>query len=163
MKRRLYYLLPDVEHARQMQQDLRDDHVAEESIHALTKNMIQIEGIRDVHTIQERDRDYFVEWFLWRLNLAVFFVALLAFIVMAYWLPGYWLILPGAVMLGTFLAGLLFVVRVPNVHWNEFHTAIEHGEVLVMVDVPIPRLAEINRKVHRRHPEAVTGGVGWHV
>lgn len=66
-------------------------------------------------------------------------------------------------MLGTFLAGLFFVLRVPNVHWDEFRTAIEHGEVLVMVDVPVLRLVEINRKVHRRHPEAVTGGVGWHV
>lgn len=53
MKRRLYYLLPDVEHARQMQQDLRDDHIAAESIHAVVKNTLQIEGIRDVHTIQE--------------------------------------------------------------------------------------------------------------
>jgi hypothetical protein len=32
-----------------------------------------------------------------------------------------------------------------------------------MVDVPAGRVAEVEETVHRRHPEAIAGGVGWSV
>lgn len=32
-----------------------------------------------------------------------------------------------------------------------------------MVDVPSGQVAEVEETVHRRHPEAIAGGVGWSV
>jgi hypothetical protein len=47
------------------------------------------------------------------------------------------------------------------VHLGEFRDALAHGEVLLMVDVPRGRVSEVEDRVHRHHPEATVGGVGW--
>jgi hypothetical protein len=47
------------------------------------------------------------------------------------------------------------------VYLTEFTDALSHGEVLLMIDVPAKRVAEIEDFVHHRYPEACVGGVGW--
>lgn len=163
MKRRLYYLLPDTSHAEKLVEDLADTAILKQDVHAVVKDSIHLNGIEDVHGLTENDRDYFVEWFLWRINLALFFVALIALVAILIWSPGIWLILPLAIMLGTFISGLMFVLRLPNVHLDEFLPALQHGEVLLMIDVPLSDVERVDHRVHRKHPEVVTGGVCWHV
>ena len=75
----------------------------------------------------------------------------------------YWLLLPAAVMLISFLLGEEFTRRVPDVHLSEFRDALRHGEILLMIDVPVTKVERFEALVHRHHPEAVTGGVGWHI
>jgi hypothetical protein len=65
-------------------------------------------------------------------------------------------------MLATFLTGVEFTRHIPNVHLSEFTDAIHHREILLMVDVPVAQVAQVEKRVHRHHPEAVAGGVGWH-
>lgn len=163
MKRRLYYLLPDTSHAEKLVEDLGDTTISKQDVHAVAKDSIHLNGIEDVHGLTENDRDYFVEWFLWRINLALFFVALIALVAILIWSPGVWLVLPLAIMLGTFISGLMFVLRLPNVHLDEFLPALQHGEVLLMIDVPPSDVEKVDHRVHRKHPEVVTGGVCWHV
>ena len=163
MKRRLYYLLPDTSHAEKLVEDLSDTAISKQDIHAVVKDNFRLNGIDDVHAATENDQDYFVEWFLWRINLAIFFVALIAFVVILVWSPGLWLILPLVIMIGAFVSGLMFVLRLPNVHLNEFRPALQHGEVLLMIDVPPSDVEKVDHRVHRKHPEVVTGGVCWHV
>lgn len=163
MKRRLYYLLPDTQHAEKLVEDLDGAAVAKQDVHAVLKDDQGLNGIDDVHTSNENDRDYFVEWFLWRFNLALFFVALATLVAMLVWNPGMWLILPIVVMIGTFASGLFFVLRLPNVHLGEFQPALRHGEVLLMIDVPPSEVESMDHRVHRKHPEVITGGVCWHM
>ena len=163
MKRRLYYLLPDTTHAEKLVEDLGDASISKQNVHAIVKDDLRLNGIDDVHAGTENDRDYFVEWFLWRTNLAVFFSALIAFVALFVWNPGAWLILPLVIMIGSFVSGLMFALRLPNVHLDEFRPAIQHGEVLLMIDVPSSEVEEVDHRVHRKHPEAVTGGVCWHI
>ena len=163
MRRRLYYLLPDTSHAEKLVKDLSETTFSKQDFHAVVKDKLCLNGIDDVHAASENDRDYFVEWFLWRINLVLFFLALIAFVAILSWNPGVWLILPLAIMLGTFVSGLMFVLRLPNVHLNEFRPAIQHGEVLLMIDVPPADVEKVDDQVHRKHPEVVTGGVCWHV
>jgi hypothetical protein len=40
---------------------------------------------------------------------------------------------------------------------------MRHGEILMMIDVPVWRLERIKALVHRHHPEAAVDGIGWHV
>lgn len=163
MKRRLYYLLPDSLQAEQLVDDLEATTVAKQDVHTVTKDQLDLNKLDELHTAAVNDRDYFVEWFLWRSNLALFFIALAVFIAMLIWYPGIWLILPLVVMIGCFVSGLLFVLRMPNVHLNEFRPALQHGEVLLMVDVPASEIKRVDQQIHRNHPEVVTGGVCWHV
>ena len=85
------------------------------------------------------------------------------FVVILFWAPSYWLIAPLAVMAATFLAGMVFVLRIPNVHLDEFKEAIKHGEVLMMVDVPLSKVKQISRYIRQRHSEAVTAGSCWQI
>ena len=163
MKRRLYYLLPDKLHAEKLVEDLNGMAVSKQNVHAVVKGDLSMNGIDDIHSVNEIDRDYFVEWFLWRINLALFFVALVAFVVILIWSSGLWLIPPVVIMIGTFASGLIFVLRLPNVHLNEFRPALQHGEVLLMVDVPLSDVDKMEHRLHRKHPEVVSGGVCWHV
>ncbi len=163
MRRRLYYLLPDRSHAEDLVEELGVDSVSAEDIHAVTRDKTDITGIKDIHIAAENDWDYFVEWLLWRINLLIFFTALIAFIAILIWNPGVWLILPLVFMLGTFISGLMFVLRLPNVHLDEFKPALQHGEVLLMLDVPASDIEKVDHRIHRKHPEVITGGVCWHV
>ena len=163
MKRRLYYLLPDTLHAEKLVEDLDNMAVSKQDVHAVVKGELSLNGIDDIHSTTENDQDYFVEWFLWRINLALFFVALVAFVAILVWSPGLLLILPLVIMIGTFASGLIFVLRLPNVHLDEFRPALQHGEVLLMIDVPPSEVESMDHRVHRKHPEVVTGGVCWHV
>jgi hypothetical protein len=49
----------------------------------------------------------------------------------------------------------------PTIHLDEFHEAIRHGELLLMVDVSRDCVEDVEELMRRRHPEAVTGGSVW--
>jgi hypothetical protein len=161
MKRRLYYLLPDAPHAISLNDELANMPIPELSVHAVVADKERVSGVPDTHSLSESDRDFFLEWLLWRVNLVIFFVALLVFVGMLAVSSSVYLLIPLAVMATSFILGVIFTLRVPNVHWSEFNHALRHGEVLLMVDVPLRRQLAIERHVHQRHPEAVTGGVCW--
>jgi hypothetical protein len=164
MKRRLYFLLPDVEHARCVVDELRTSGQTTEHVHVLAKQGIDLQDLPQASRRQHRDFGARLETLLWDANLVVFFIAVFALILMAYLqLAWYWLLLPIAVMLGTFLLGEEFTRRIPDVHLSEFRDALHHGEILLMVDVPVDDVGRVETLVHRQHPEAVTGGVSWHV
>lgn len=161
MRRRLYYLFPDVTHAQTLDRELSALALPDLSVHAVVDRQDRFPGSGDNHTLAETDRNSVLEWFLWRINLAIFFIALLVFVVMLSVSPSLYLLLPVLVMAICFGIGLYFSLRIPNVHCNEFSHAIQHGEVLVMVDVPPAEISKVDHHIHRLHPEAMTGGVGW--
>lgn len=161
MKRRLYYLFPDAPHAETLNQELSALAIQDLSLHAMVDKQTELAGDEDIHQLTETDRDYFLEWWLWRINLAVFFLALLVLIGMSVFSPSIYMLMPLLIMAVCFAMGLLFTLRMPNVHLSEFNHAVHHGEVLMMVDVPAAELTKVDHHIHRLHPEAVSGGVGW--
>ena len=164
MKRRLYFLLPDVEHARLVVRELLASGLVAGQVHALARPGTDLQDLPYTTRRQRRDLGALLETVLWDGNLALFFIALVAVIALAWLQIGwYWLLLPGAVMLATFLLGEEFTRRVPDVHLSEFRDALQHGEILLMIDVPPGEVDRVETMVHRHHPGAVTGGVGWHV
>lgn len=103
-----------------------------------------------------------LERFLWGGNLALFFTAL--FVLLAMLMMGvewYWLLLPAGLMLVSLVMGLEFATKSPCMHMKEFDDALQHHEILLMVDVPLWRSVQVEHLVRRHHPEAVSGGVGW--
>ena len=162
MKRRLYFLLPDNAHAAALVRDLEERGVKRTRMHAIAGRGGDISGLPAASTMQLKDAGARIERFLWSGNLALFFLALIALAALALLsLPPGWLLLPAAIMLACFVSGLEFVMRTPNVHLDEFRSALRHREILLMIDVPVGQVAEVESLVHRRHPEAIAGGVGW--
>jgi len=133
-------------------------------MHVIAAQGIDLEGLPAASRSQRKDPDALLETILWDGNLVLFFIALLLLAVLVLLqVSVYWLILPVVVMLASFAAGVQFTHRIPNVHLSEFTDALHHQEILLMIDVPAGQVARVEELVHRHHPEAVTGGVGWHV
>ena len=160
MLRRLFFLFPDTEHAQRVVDELGGRGIKLRHMHAIARG-IDLGSLPEATERQKADTTFRLERLIWRANLVVFLIALAAFV--ASMLNGslLWAGVSILIMLVTFLAGEQFAVRIPDVHLTEFTDALSHGEVLLMIDVPIFRVAEIEDFVHRRHPEACVGGVGW--
>ena len=164
MKRRLYFLIPDTGHARAVVNDVEGTGIKTAAMHVLAKPGIDLNGLPLATGRQRMDAGARLETILWDGNLAIYFLALFALIAMFYMrIDWYWLLLPAAVMVVTFVMGIVFTSQVPNVHLSEFRDAIHHGEILLMIDVPLWQVNRVETLIHTHHPEATAGGVGWHI
>jgi hypothetical protein len=164
IKRRLYFLLPDNGHAGTVVRELEARGIERRFMHAIAGHGGDANGLPVASRMQRNDLGARIERYLWGGNLVLFFLALIALVILAVLsLPWWWLLLPAGIMLVSFLTGLEFVMHTPNVHLAEFQSAMRHREILLMVDVPVGQVAEVEEAVHRRHPEAIAGGVGWSV
>ena len=162
MLRRLYFLFPDESHAQLTVSQLMVRKIPLKRIHAISRG-VELNTLPQATERQKNDTAYQIEQFLWKANLLVFAVALITFIaslVAGVWL---WSVLSVATMVITFFGGKQFVEQIPHDHLTEFTSALAHGEILLMVDVPIYRVAEIARFVEKHHPETTTDGVSWSI
>ena len=110
---------------------------------------------------QRQDAGARLERLAWSGNLVLFFLATVGLLTSLAWSSLIGAALSVALMMLTVVAGALFALRVPDTHLDEFRGVLSHGEVLLMVDVPKRRVAEIEELVRWRHPEAIPGGTGW--
>ena len=160
MLRRLFFLFPDEPHAQRVVNQLVSLNIPKRRIHAIARS-VELKSLPQATQRQKNDTAFRIEWFLWRANLVVFGLALTALVIALVAGDFIWAIISLVIMAVTFIAAEQFVVHVPDVHLNEFTDALSHGEVLLMIDVPSSRVAEIEDFVHHKFPEAVTGGVSW--
>jgi hypothetical protein len=160
MLRRLFFLMPDEPHAQRLVDALIDRGIARRRMHAIAHD-VDLKNLPEATERQKKDSLFRVERFFWEANLALFataLVVLLAAIAAGDTPLGLACI---AIMIVSFIAGEQFAVRVPDVHLSEFTDALNHGEILLMIDVPVGRVEEVENYVHHNHPEAAVGGVSW--
>ena len=160
MLRRLFFLFPMVENARLAVEDLAGRGIGIRHIHAIARG-VELSVLPEATERQKNDTAFRLELFVWNTSLAVFVAALAALIASLLMDQSLVALLSPLVMVLTFIAGEQFAVRVPNLHLTEFTDALQHGDVLLMVDVPGYRVSEFENHIHHRHPESVPGGVGW--
>lgn len=162
MRRRLYFLLPDVPSARRTADDLLLARVDDRHMHFLAKRGTDLGELHEAgYTIKtDLARGAVLGVVLGALGGAL----LGAFMVVSPpdgTQPG----LAAAVaatlvgaLLGVWL-GSMAAVAVPNSRLKAFQAEIERGRVLLMVDMPYGRVDEVRDIVHARHPEAMPGGL----
>jgi hypothetical protein len=162
MRRRLYFLLPDVESARLTANDLLLARVEFRHMHFLARRDIDLGDLHQANPLQKTDLVHGAEVGLvlggiggLLLGLFVVFspppgVTLELIIVLATAI--------GGALLGAWVASLVGA-SVPNSRLKQYQADIEAGRILVMVDVPPSRVEEIRELVHRRHPEASGGAM----
>ncbi len=160
--RRLYFLFPDAATTAAAVHELSQRGVDQRHMHALARSAAEAEHLPLASTAQRRDLSRRLETLLWDGNLGLFFVALALLVIALYQDWALLAVLMAAAMVVTFLLGLRATL-LPDVHLEEFQDALAHGEVLLMIDVPKSRVAEVEDHVHRHHPAATVGGVGWSV
>jgi hypothetical protein len=166
--RRLYFLIPDVESAKQIVDELLLARIEERHIHIVAKDHFALEKahLPEAGLFEESDFVPALER-----GLAVGGVTGLLAGIAAVTFPPAGLILGGGAVLATSLLGAglgawvasMIGVSVPNSQLDKFHDAIDKGELLILIDVPKDRAGEISELVKQHHPEAHVEGTEPHI
>ena len=160
MKKRLYFLFPDDSAAQRALKTLTGNGIKRKHIHAIAKEGVALRNLPRATKFQREDTFHRAEYWLWRINLVIFALFLAVFI---YGLStgSALLALAGAiVMLATLGAGVLWS-QYPDSSLQEMAAAMSHGEIVLLVDVPVYRAREIETLIEHRLPDCEVGGVSW--
>ena len=160
MIRRIFFLFPGRGHAEEALHELEALGVERSCIHAVARPGIDLGELPRANEAQAEDRVHRLEMKAWIANQFIFWIAFAAALAAAFYGAGGWVAAMVAVMITTFVLGLLDT-RLPTARIGQMNGAMNHGEILMMVDQPAERVREVERLIHRRHPEASLGGVGW--
>jgi len=162
MKRRLYYLLPDLPHARTIMDDLLLARIEERHIHFLAKRGTPMDGLHEANILQKSDIVHGAQ--LGMLIGAALGCALGVFLAFYLVTDPKWQV--GTIFLASaFGAGFggwtssLVGAAVPNSRLKRFNDEIEQGKILLIIDVPEHKVQDVKTLVGRIHPEAVDRGV----
>jgi len=159
--KRLYFLLPDVDIARKIVDELLLVHVPYERIHVLARAGTPLEELPEAGVAQKTDLIPALERGLAVGGTAGVVAGLLALA----FPPGGLVVAGGAILFGA-LGGAGFGawvssmigVSLPNSRLTRFEEAIERGMLLMMVDVPRERVEEFEEMIKLHHPEAEIEG-----
>ena len=159
--RRLYFLLPSIEITNKVVDELLLKRIDDHHIHVVAKEGVPLGDLPEANLLQKSDFIPAVER-----GLAVGGITGMLAGLAAITFPPAGLVLGGGAVLGTSLAGAgvgawvagMIGVDVRNTQIDRFESALEKGEILVMVDVPKERVDVIEELVHSHHPQAEMGG-----
>lgn len=166
MRRRVYFIMPDLPSARNAMSDLLLARIEERHIHFLAKRGTPMDGLNEANHLQKSDLVHGAQV---GLGLgAILGLILGGIIVVAAGIDNQWQI---ATVLGGGLVGALFGtwvasmvgVAVPNSRLRQFALAIDSGKLLLMADVPEHRLEEVRTLLNAQHPEAEDRGIDPHI
>jgi hypothetical protein len=161
MRRRLYFVLPDVESARRSADDLLLARIEDRHMRFLARRGTELDPLHEAGYLDKTDM---VHGAAVGLALGAVIGALVGVMVVAYppegTNPQLVSVLIGMLIgapLGGWMASMAGAA-VPNSRLRQFQADLEAGRVLMMVDVPFGRVDEITEMVLARHPEAVPRG-----
>jgi len=159
--RRIYFLLPNTDVARDVVNELLLARIEDRHIHIMAREGIALGDLPEASLLQKSD---FVPAVERGLAVGGATGALAGIAAMTF--PPAGLILGGGAVLGIALAGAgmgawlsgMIGTDAPNSQLKEFESAVEKGDLLMMVDVPKSRVEEIEGLIKTTHPESEIEG-----
>ncbi len=161
MRRRLYFVLPDVKRAEAAFNELLLARIEERHIHFLARGGTSLQDLPEATMLQKSDEIHG----LWLGLIVGGLTGALAGVVVLTFPPsglvmGLGVILVtsiiGAIM-GVWVSGMI-ATGVPNTFLARFTGEIERGKILMMVDVPKHKVEEITDMIREHHPHADVRG-----
>lgn len=163
MRRRIYWLLPDLESARRTMDDLLLARIAEQHMHFVAREEADLTGLHPANVLQTSDVIRAAQMGLVVGGIAGTLLGVLAaiFFPIVGDKPQWGMVAVIAVLGGAFGAwsSSMIGVSTPSHRLKRFEPAIEKGEILLMVDVPRSRVEEIEARLQALHPEAHLEGI----
>lgn len=163
MRRRIYWLLPDLASARRTMDDLLLARIAEQHLHFVAREDADMSGLHAANVLQTSDVVRAAQAGLvigGMLGAVLGVVAALFFPIVGdspQWGMVAVLALVGAAF-GAWSSSMIGV-STPSSRLKRFAPAIEAGQILLMVDAPRSRVEEIEARLQSLHPEAHLEGV----
>ena len=156
--RRLYFLVPNLDSAKDIVDELLLARIEQRHIHITAANHQAVinANLPGASLLQESDFVPAVERGV-AIGGATGILAGIAAVI----IPGAGLALGGGAILGIGLAGAgvgawlsgMIGISAPSTRLKEFEDAIEHGNLLMMVDVPKAKVEETTAMITKHHPE----------
>ena len=161
MRRRLYFMLPDVASARAMLDEMLLARIEIGHMRFMARDGALPADMPDVNILQKTDLVHGAQ-----LGVVIGGIVGLGAGIFLIMFPPEGLTLRTAAILLVALGGALFggwasgmnAAAVPNSRLAQFAGRIEQGQVLMMIDVPVRRVQEIEQMIAKRHPEISFGG-----
>jgi len=159
--KRIYFLSPDLETSRRIVDDLLLARIEERHIHVLAKRGTALQDLPEATLMQKSD---FVPAVQRGMALGGGTGILAGLVAIA--LPGASPVIAGGIVLASTLAGAgmgawlggMVGMNIGNTRLRRFEKAIEGGELLVMVDVPMARVEEVEARIKQHIPNAELEG-----
>jgi hypothetical protein len=156
--KRIYFLVPHIDVAKKIVDELLVARIEERHIHILAKRGTPLGDLPEASFLQKSDFIPAMERGL-ALGGTVGTLAGLAAVALG---PFSLVVAGGGIVLASGLAGAgvgawlsgMVGLNVGNTRLKSFEEAIERGELLMMIDVPRERVQQITEMVKTHHPEA---------
>lgn len=162
MKRRLYFVLPDLASAIQTSNDLLLERIGDENMHFLGQRGMSLGNLHEASYLQKSDVVRGAEMGFVIGGALGTLVGTWVYLTQTTQMPFQLAVILIAAVIGSLFcawAGSLVAVFTPNSRLARFGRDIEAGRILLMVDVPGTRVAEIQELVAQRHPESIGHGM----
>ncbi|MBI4006692.1 MAG: DUF1269 domain-containing protein [Gammaproteobacteria bacterium] len=162
MNRRLYFVLPDVDISRQIENDLLLAHISDDHMHFLGKRGTDLLDLPEATSAQKTDLVHGIFIGLMSGAAVGAIIGLILYLFRDYIFPMeigvvlLFFILGG--IFGAWVSGMLIGTSTPNVKLKEFEQTMQEGHILLMLDVPVERVDEIRKIILTHHPEAEDHG-----
>ncbi|SCY55837.1 DUF1269 domain-containing protein [Thiohalorhabdus denitrificans] len=165
-RRRLYFILPDVQITRDVVNELLLARVDERHLHCLAREDLDLGDLPQADVFQRSDIIHGAGLGL-ALGGATGAIAGVATILFqpSGWAQSGGLVLAIALvgaLVGMWASGMIGT-SVPNSRLKAFQKDLDAGRVLLMVDIPEDRVEEIRELVKKHHPEASDRGTDPHI
>ena len=163
MRRRIYWLLPDLASARRTMDDLLLARIAETHIHFVAREDADLSGLHAANILQTSDVVRAAQAGLvigGAVGAVLGAIAALFFPIVG--TSPQWGMIAVLAIVGAGFGGWassMIGVSTPNNRLKRFEPAIEQGQILLMVDAPRSRVEEIESRLQALHPEAHLEGV----
>jgi hypothetical protein len=162
MRRKLYFVLPDVKSAQGIMDELLLSRIEARHIHFHAKPEMDLQNLPKANVLEKSDILYCAVGGILCGAAFGFLGGLLAYMV-PWWFGEVRLtVIPYCMVIGAVAcaawAGAL-ATGIPSHRLETYKKEIEQGNVLMIVSVPLHKLMEVREMLLRRHPEAAYGGI----
>jgi len=161
MRRRLYFVLPNLESAETIERELLLAKIDDHHIHFLAKDGVNLGTLHVANLLQRSDLVHGMGIGLVAGGITGALVGLLVSMSpemgAAVGMGGVLVLAILGALVGTWASGMI-AISIPNTRLKRFQAAIDRGEILLMVDVPVRRVSEVRDLIRLHHPEAQSRG-----
>lgn len=160
MRRRLYFLLPDLRSATQTANDLLLARIEDRHMHFLAKRGTSLGGLHEASFLQKSDAVHGAQLGLVLGGVIGFLIGVYIYLTppdnVALELVTVLVATVIGAILGAWMASLV-ASSVPNTRLKPFQEELDAGKILLMLDAPPSRIEELKALVNRGCPEACRG------